>query len=114
MISIMDSNKAVHPPGGTENPDRSNIMQKGNLSREQAIDIVGEPAVDAAETTNAVQTGRLTNDGTMEFVARHKCTDGDGDSVTLCVYWYFDEDAVMSADDLSNLDWDDISGYEVG
>ena len=88
-------------------------MQKGNLSREQAIGFVGEPAVDAAETTNAVQTGRLTNDGTVEFVARHKCTAGDGDSVTLCVYWYFGEDAVMASDDLSDLDWDDISGYEV-
>ncbi|WP_310628166.1 hypothetical protein [Limnohabitans sp.] len=88
-------------------------MQKGNLSREQVINIVGAAAVDVAEATEPVQTGRLTNDGTVEFVARHECTDKDGESVTLCVFWYFSEGAVMAEEDLSNLDWDDISGYDV-
>jgi hypothetical protein len=109
----MDSTNANHRPGGTGIPDRSIIMQKGNLSREQATQIVGDHAVDAAETTNALQTGRLTNDGTVEFVARHNCTDADGKSVTVRVYWYFDAADVNEVEDLSDLDWDDISGYDV-
>jgi hypothetical protein len=84
-----------------------------NLSRDQAIEIVGLDAIEFAETTNAVQTGSLRRDGQVEFKSRFVCKDKNGDKCTVSAVWLMDADDVRRVDDLSDLDWDDCNHYIV-
>ena len=89
-------------------------MRKGNLSKEQAVSLVGLEAVEKVEEKNCDFTARLQTDGddAVEFSASVTCVDKDGSSFVLVAYYYQNEDDVATADDLSDLDWE-ISGYEV-
>lgn len=82
------------------------------ITRAQAIEIVGESAIDAAANVNCEQTGRITNDGTVEFASRLETKDKDGDAVTLIAYFYQAADDIDRVEDLSDLDWS-IDSYEI-
>lgn len=92
-------------------------MRKGNLSREQAIAIVGEDAVEKVEQENCDFTGRVGYNGScqgdaeVEFSASVGAEDKEGNDVHLVAYYYQDADAV-DENELDCLDWK-IYGYEV-
>lgn len=87
---------------------------KGHLTREQAVAIVGEAAVLAAEADNCDYTNRVMpdNDSRVEFVGAAKATDRDGVPCTAWVYYYQEASTLAECDDLGALDWA-IEGYEV-
>lgn len=94
-------------------------MQKGNLSREQAIAIVGAASVDAVdakgcEPTNRVgYNGACQGDDLIEWAAGVSAEDKNGESCTLVAYYYTSQEEIDAAgDDLSNVDWV-VAGYEV-
>lgn len=89
-------------------------MRKGELTREQAIDICGLDAVNKLDTVNCDFTNRVQTDGddAVEFAASISCKDSDGEDCTLIAYYYQDQESVDAADDLGSLDWE-INGYEV-
>ena len=94
-------------------------MQKGNLSREEAVAIVGETAVSKAESANCEPTNRVGYNGAcqgddlIEWSASASAEDKDGTDCTVTAYYYTSQDEIDAAgDDLSNVDWK-ISGYEV-
>lgn len=93
-------------------------MRKGNLTREQAIDLVGEAAVTKVDAENCDFTNRVGYNGSVqgdaevEFSASSSCEDKDGSEVTLLAYYYQDAGDVDSAEGLDGLDWE-IEGYEI-
>jgi hypothetical protein len=96
--------------------ERSKIMRHGNLTREQAIEIAGQEAVDAVERENCEPTSRCQTDGdtAVEFAASITCTHRDGAPATLTAYYYQTPEALATCDgdDYSRLDWE-INGWEV-
>lgn len=97
-------------------------MQKGNLSREQAIAIVGEQTVANLDHENCEPTNRCgyngacQGDSLTEWSASVSCKDADGNNCTLIAYYYTtnDQDQTMAdADgDGSAINWE-IEGYEI-
>lgn len=88
-------------------------MTKGNLSREQAVAIVGEATVAACEAENCDFTNRLMGDpSVVEFRASKPGVNQAGDDVMLSIYYYQDAADLEGVDDLGSLDWT-IEGYEV-
>ena len=93
-------------------------MYKGNLTREQAVEIVGESLVDSLDKENCDFTNRVgfngstQGDGEVEFAASVIGQDKSGDEVTVVAYYYQDAEAVDATDDLGSLDWK-IEGYKV-
>lgn len=94
-------------------------MQKGNLTREQAVSIVGEAAVLKAESSNCEPTGRVGYNGAcqgddlIEWEGSVAAEDKDGTECIVAVYYYTTQEEIDEAgDDLSNVDWV-IAGYEV-
>lgn len=90
-------------------------MQKGNLSRQQAIAQVGEDAVKRVEAENCDFTNRLMPSGweeIVEFSASFPCTDIEGNDCRLIAYYYQDKSSVDEAEGLDQLVWD-IHGYEI-
>ena len=94
-------------------------MQKGNLTREQAIAIVGELAVDKVDRENCEPTNRVGYNGAcqddelIEWAASVLCADKDGYECRVRAYYYTTNEEIDAAGaDLSNVDWE-ISGYEV-
>ena len=89
-------------------------MTKGNLTREQAVAIIGEAVVDAAERKNCEPTGRVgyngacQSDDLCEWSASASGADKDGTACSVVVYYYTTNDD----GDGSAIDWE-ISGYEV-
>lgn len=90
-------------------------MHKGNLTREQAVAIVGEATVAKAEADNCDFTNRVQTDGDtdVEFSASARNDKGD----IVIVYYYQTQEALDGPDgegieDLGSLDWT-IAGYEV-
>jgi len=90
-------------------------MRKGDLTRDQAINICGTSAVNNLDRLNCDFTNRVQTDGddAVEFAASIKCTDDNGDDCTLIAYYYQDPDDIDETDDLGSLDWE-INGYEIG
>lgn len=98
------------------------MTTKGKLNRDQAIAIVGDKAVADVEAINCEPTNRVgyngacQGDSMTEWSASVNCTDKDGDSVVLTVYYYTtnDQDQAMADaySDGSVIDWE-IAGYEV-
>ena len=69
-------------------------MRKGNLSREQAVKMVGEKMVDAVESENCDFTGRLQTDGdeSIEFSASVRGEDLFREECILVAYYYQDQE----------------------
>jgi hypothetical protein len=95
------------------------MSTKGNLTREQAVAIVGEAAVAAAEAANCEPTNRVgysgacQGDAEIEWSASASAKDQDGTACTVTAYYYTSQEEIDAAgDDLSNVDWV-IAGYEV-
>lgn len=98
------------------------MMTKKNLTREQALEIVGEVAVDKVERENCEPTNRVgyngacQNDDLCEWSASVRCEDRDGTKCTLVAYYYTtneQDQAMADADgDGSAIEWE-IAGYEV-
>ena len=83
-------------------------MQKGNLTREQAIEIVGADAVISVEDKSCDFTNRVMDGGMVEFAASVVTSEG-----VLTAYYYTSQDEIDAAgEDLSNVDWE-IYGYEI-
>lgn len=94
-------------------------MRKGNLTREQAMEIVGDAAVlkvddKSCDFTNRVgYNGSVQGDDEVEFSAATPCEAQDGTEVVLVAYYYQTATDVDGADgDLGSLDWK-IEGYEI-
>lgn len=94
-------------------------MQKGNLTRAEAVAIVGAEAVAKAEAANCEPTNRVGYNGAcqgdelIEWSASASAQDKDGTACTVTAYYYTSQDEIDAAgDDLSNVDWV-IAGYEV-
>lgn len=94
-------------------------MQKGNLTREQAVAIVGEAAVSKAEAANCEPTNRVgyngacQGDAEIEWSASASAEDKDGTDCTVTAYYYTSQEEIDAAgDDLSSVHWT-IAGYEV-
>ena len=83
------------------------MTTKGNLTREQAIEIVGADAVKSVEARNCDFTNRVMDDGMVEFAASVVTEEG-----VLTAYYYQTQAAVDAADGLDSLDWE-IEGYEI-
>lgn len=98
------------------------MSKRGNLTREQAVSMVGEAAVAAVERKNCEQTGCLGycgarwDDSFTEWSASLRCWDSDGNDVFLTAYYYTtnEQDEVMAeTGDGGSIDWE-IEGFEVG
>lgn len=89
-------------------------MQKGTLTREQAVEMVGEANVDRVERENCDFTNRVQTDGdsSVEFSASVRCMDSEGENVTLIAYYYQDDTDVAAAESLDQLSWE-IAGFEI-
>ncbi len=93
-------------------------MKKGNLTREQAIAIVGEASVleldaEGCDFTNRVgYNGTVQGDAEVEFAASVSAKDENENDVSLIAYFYQDAEDVDAAEDLDMLSWT-IEGYEV-
>lgn len=91
------------------------MSTRGQLTREQAIEIVGEKAVDKVERQNCDFTGRLMDDcdDRVEFAASISAKNTDGDDVTLVAYYYPTQSELDAAgDDLGDVDWV-VEGFEI-
>lgn len=86
-------------------------MRNGNLTRDQAIAIVGIDAVNTVDHENCDYTNRVQTDGDdgIEFSASVACADG---AVLIAYYYLTQNDIDNAGDDLSNCDWQ-IAGYEI-
>ena len=94
-------------------------MRKGNLTREQAIELAGLAIVEKVEHENCEPTSRLQTDGdeSTEWSASVRFdTEEDTYTKTLVAYYYTtpEQDAVMAEHDCdgSYIDWK-INGYEI-
>lgn len=97
-------------------------MQKGNLTREQAIEMVGESAINEVERKNCEPTcrvgynGACQDDDLCEWSASVACKNKDGDDVILTAYYYTsnEDDKIMAENsgDGSYIDWE-IAGFEI-
>jgi hypothetical protein len=90
-------------------------MRKGNLTREEVIELVGLALVEKLEAEECDFTNRLQTDGdeAVEFAASVNFTDSDGMPRALTAYYYQDQDDIDEAgDDLGGLNWE-INGYEI-
>jgi hypothetical protein len=90
---------------------RAKGENKMNVSREEAIAIVGVDAVKEVETENVDFTNRLTDgtpyNGWTEFAASVQCiSELTDDGAVLTMYVYIDSNDLVDCEDLSNLDWD--------
>ena len=97
-------------------------MKKGNLTREQAVAIIGESSVSRAESANCEPTGRVGYNGACqgddlcEWSASCLGEDTAGTECSVVVYYYTtnDQDDTMAAQDGDGtaIDWE-IEGYEI-
>ncbi len=75
------------------------------LTRDQAIAIVGGKYVCRAEDANCDYTGTCRDDGLTEFAAHAEGFDQDGIPVTVSAYYYQDAQAAKDAESLDSLNW---------
>ena len=97
------------------------MSMKGNLTREQAVAIVGETAVDAVESEDCEPTNRVGYNGACqgndltEWSASTRCHDTNGIGVTLIAYYYTtnsQDDVIAETGDAGSINWE-IEGFEV-
>jgi hypothetical protein len=93
--------------------NQGKIMNYANLTRDEAIEIVGVDAIEKAESENAYPTGCLRRDGQVEFKSRLVSKDLDGKKCVINAVWLMGADDVKKSEDLSDLDWDNVDHYAV-
>lgn len=77
------------------------------LTRDQAITEVGQKFVEQVEAASCDYSNRVTNDGTVEFIATIKAgKDEDGFGRTISAYYFQDEDIVDGCEDIGDLNWE--------
>jgi hypothetical protein len=81
-----------------------------NLTRAEAVEILGETAVDRLECENCDYTSRVSADldcnNEVEFSASISLPgDEEWDGLCLTAYYYQDKDAAREAEDLGSLNW---------
>lgn len=95
---------------------------KDELTREEAVAIVGMDAVNAVEKENCEPTnlvgynGECQGDDWTEWESAVACKDKEGADVILSAYYYTDneEDRIIGeTSDGSNIEWP-VSHYTVG
>ena len=103
------------------NQRRKKMTTKGNLTRQQVIELVGEEAVTELEGENCEPTGRVgyngacQGDDSCEWSASIHCEASDGQGCTLVAYYYTsneEDQEIADAGDGGAIDWQ-ITGYEV-
>jgi len=97
-------------------------MNKGNLTHEQAVELVGLTAVETVERKNCEPTNRVGYNGACqddelcEWSASVACEDKDGCAVVLTAYYYTtnEQDQIMAENsgDGSYIEWE-IKGFEI-
>lgn len=97
------------------------MSTKGNLTREEAVAIIGEEAVAAAERENCEPTGRVgyngkcQGDDLIEWSSSAAGLDRDGNECSVRVYLYTNRAEEDAAEEFG---WDAIrwriAGYEIG
>ena len=102
--------------------EEDDMSTKGNLSREEAVTIIGERAVEAAESENCEPTGRVGYNGATqgdelcEWSASAPGEDEDGAQCSVIVYYYttneHEREMAESDGDGSVVEWE-IEGYEI-
>ena len=97
------------------------MSMKGSLTREQAVAIVGETAVDEVESENCEPTNRvgyngaLQGDSLTEWSASTRCQDTNGIAATLIAYYYTSnaqDKVIAETGDAGCINWE-IEGFEV-
>ena len=84
------------------------------LTRDEAVEIVGDAAVYAVEGKNCEPTNRAGYNGACqgdkltEWAASTKCVDKDGKECMLCVYYYTTEEQAETVEE-SGGDWASIT-----
>ncbi len=90
-------------------------MRKGNLSREQAVELFGEKVIAKLESQNCEPTSRLQTDGddSIEYTASVAVDHPDYDYVVAYYYTTPEQEQIMADHDGdgSFVDWV-IEGYE--
>lgn len=80
-----------------------------NLSRAEAISVVGEAAVNLVDADNCDYTNRCMQaheDHLVEFSASISCVDADGCECSLIAYYYQEQTDIVEAEgQLDVLDW---------
>lgn len=85
----------------------------GFITREEAIQRLGLKAVELVEAQNCELTGRITENGSLEFRSSMRFVEHDTEEeVCLEVYYYQDRDKVEAVEDLSDLNWK-VAGYQI-
>lgn len=88
-------------------------MRKGELTREQAIELAGIEIVNKLDYENCDYTNRVQTDGDtdVEFSASIRFIDQEGTQRTLTAYYYQNQ-GTLDETDFDNLDWE-INGYAI-
>lgn len=78
-----------------------------HMTREQAVAICSAEAVAAADAAEADFTNRLMDDASteVEFSASVQYEDAEWEGKCTLTAYYYQEQADVDANDLSNLDW---------
>lgn len=95
-------------------------MINGKLNRDEAVKLVGEDVVKAAENESCEPTNRVGYNGScqgdelIEWMSSAEGVDGDGNDVQLQVYFYTNQEQEKTAeeDGWDFITWE-IEGYEV-
>lgn len=93
------------------------MCKKGNLTREEAVAIVGEAAVAKVDRASCDFTNRAGYNGLrqgadeVEFAASVACKAEADLQVSLAIY-YYQNARLVEEKDLEDLDWY-VEGYEI-
>lgn len=92
----------------------TNTLDLDNLTRAQAVSLVGEDAIAKLDNEDCDYTGRLLpdHDDRYEFSATVNAEDADGYSVVVTAIYYQAKDDVDELEDLGGLDWD-VAYYQI-
>jgi len=88
------------------------VLSGQNLTREQAIEIVGVDVVEKLETENCEYSRNRNNSSIQEWTSHLKIDNECEFSRITAHYFVTDEEIKEAKDDLSNIDWK-INHYSV-
>ncbi len=83
-----------------------------HVTREKLIELFGIETVDELESQPCFETGRCTDNGTVEYKVRLVLKDKNEQTYVLAGLYYQEAEDVISKEDLSDLSWV-IDHYEM-